>query len=79
MKESRHSHGLRTPAYLLGSLATNTRVVGRGGRERFLELGTCGTLRRLQTVPEAGWRVKELRVLKHQVLRRPTELRAMTL
>lgn len=32
MKGSRHSHGLRTPAYLLGSLATNTRVVGRGGR-----------------------------------------------
>lgn len=29
---SRLSHGLRTPAYLLGSLATNTRVVGRGGR-----------------------------------------------
>lgn len=55
MKGSRHSHGLRTPAYLLGSLATNTRVVGRGGREGFLELGTCGTLRRLQTVPEAGW------------------------
>lgn len=73
MMGRRLSHGLKTPAYLLEGVWQQTSEL-LGGVEGFLELGTCGTLRGLQTVPEAGWRVKELRVLKHQVFRRPTVL-----